>query len=74
MLFSTMNKEKPRLLEVGGMDQASDYWLGLNYLMQKYRPDSLADVLRLVSVVEMYLAHHQEGDLWQDLQAMSSKK
>ena len=44
-----------------------DYWVGLSYLMHKHQPQTLAEVMHLVSVVEYYLAQHCEGDLSRQL-------
>jgi len=43
--------------------KSDDYWVGLTYLMHKHKPETLAEVMHLVSVVEYYLAQHCEGDL-----------
>ena len=51
------------VLRLSVSTKADDYWAGLSYLMDKHKPETLAEALHLVSVVETYIAQHCEGDL-----------
>ena len=49
------------------LTKPDDYWVGLSYLMEKHKPETLAEALHLVSVVEAYMAQHCAGDLYRQL-------
>ena len=51
------------MLRVNVSTKPDDYWVGISYLMDKHKPETLAEALHLVSVVETYISGHAEGDL-----------
>lgn len=42
-------------------NEPDDYWTGLSYLLEKYKPVTLAGAFHLVSVVDFYMCSRSGG-------------